>query len=207
MFSPKPGQRKSPALVLAEPVDAEDARRVGYLSAELQPVVEVVGHVVAAERQHRHRVAADRAGRAVGGGGRLGAHRRAQVDAVRPVERLEDERDGVARRPPKMNAVIGTPSGLSHSGSSEGHWLIGAVKRAFGCAALRPESGVHAWPCQSISSRGRLVRHALPPDVAVGRERDVREDRVRAHDAIAFGFDLYDVPGATPKKPASGLIA
>ena len=26
-------------------------------------------------------------------------------------------------------------------------------------------------------------------------------------DASAFGFDFFDVPGATPKKPASGLIA
>ena len=25
--------------------------------------------------------------------------------------------------------------------------------------------------------------------------------------SIAFGFDSSDVPGATPKKPASGLIA
>ena len=28
-----------------------------------------------------------------------------------------------------------------------------------------------------------------------------------AIDAIALGFDASDVPGATPKKPASGLIA
>ena len=27
------------------------------------------------------------------------------------------------------------------------------------------------------------------------------------HDAIAFGFDVVDVPGATPKKPNSGLMA
>ncbi len=28
-----------------------------------------------------------------------------------------------------------------------------------------------------------------------------------AHEAIAFGFDLSEVPGATPKNPYSGLIA
>ena len=48
--------------VLAEPVDVEDLRqlrRVGRL-ADRQPVREVVAHVVAAERQHRERVAAQR---------------------------------------------------------------------------------------------------------------------------------------------------
>jgi hypothetical protein len=28
-----------------------------------------------------------------------------------------------------------------------------------------------------------------------------------AHESMAFGFDAYDVPGATPKKPYSGLMA
>ena len=37
-----------------------------------------------------------------------------------------------ARRPPNMIAEIGTPSGSSHSGAIEGHWLAGTVKRAFG---------------------------------------------------------------------------
>src|SRR5512140_2325984 len=56
----------------------------------------------------------------------------------------------VARRPPKMNALIGTPSGSSQCGSIVGHCRAGAVKRAFGCAALAPVSfaicGVHLCP-------------------------------------------------------------
>src|SRR5215472_11516913 len=59
------------------------------------------------------------------------------------------------RRAPKMKADIGTPSGLSHSGSSDGHCVDETVKRALGCAALRPVflpiSGVHGFPCQSVS--------------------------------------------------------
>ena len=81
-----------------------------------------------------------------------------------------------------MNALIGTPSGFSQSGSIDGHCCAGAVKRAFGCAAFAPVafaiSGVQSLPCQSISMRGRLVGHAFPPHVAVGRQRDVGEDRV-----------------------------
>src|SRR5574344_2941145 len=64
----------------------------------------------------------------------------------------------VGRRPPKMKAEIGTPSGFSQAGSMVGHCDAGAVKRAFGCAAFAPVSlamaGVHFLPCQSVSSAG-----------------------------------------------------
>ena len=98
-----------------------------------------------------------------------------------------------------MNAEIGTPAGSSHSGSSDGHCVADTVKRAFGCAALRPQSGVQSWPCQSMRCAGGVFGHAFPPDVAVVGQRDVGEDAVRFSVSIAFGFDSYDVPGATPK--------
>src|SRR5437870_2030813 len=64
----------------------------------------------------------------------------------------------VARRPPKIIALIGTPSGSSHAASIEGHCDAGAVNRAFGCAALAPVSlaicGVQRLPCQSRHSGG-----------------------------------------------------
>src|SRR5919112_2877612 len=56
----------------------------------------------------------------------------------------------VARRPPKRIAEIGTPAGSSHSGAIDGHWLAGAVKRAFGWAAGVSLSGVHGLPFQSV---------------------------------------------------------
>src|SRR5688572_422776 len=111
------------------------------------------------------------------------------------------------RRPPKTKALIGTPSGFSHSGSSDGHWLIGAVNRAFGCAAFRPDSGVHGRPCQSISSGGGvsvMPSHQTSPS---GVSATFVKIEFAAQDAMAFGFEAYEVPGATPKKPYSGLIA
>ena len=36
------------------------------------------------------------------------------------------------RRPPNMNAAIGTPRGSSCAGSAEGHCAIGAVNRLLG---------------------------------------------------------------------------
>ena len=86
----------------------------------------------------------------------------------------------VERRPPNSIASIGTPCGSSHSGAIAGILAAGVVKRAFGCAAGSPHSGVQSLPCQSIRCAGRLLRHPLPPDVAVVGLRAVGEDRVRA---------------------------
>src|SRR5438874_232586 len=60
----------------------------------------------------------------------------------------------LGRRPPKMMADKGTPRGFSQSGSMTGHWPAGAVKRELACAPLRPLSGVHICPCQSMPLLG-----------------------------------------------------
>src|SRR5918992_6071421 len=117
----------------------------------------------------------------------------------------------VARRPPKMIALIGTPFGFSQSGSMVGHCEAGAVKRAFGCAAFAPLSfaiaGVHLLPCQSRHSAGGssvMPSHQTPPS---GVSATLVKIEFFASVFIAFGFVFAEVPGATPKKPASGLIA
>src|SRR5713101_8456016 len=110
-----------------------------------------------------------------------------------------------------MIALMGTPLGFSHSGSIVGHCEAGAVKRAFGCAAFAPVSfaisGVHLLPCQSRHSVGGssvMPSHQTPPS---GVSATFVKIELVASVAIAFGFVLTEVPGATPKKPASGLIA
>src|ERR1041385_2359568 len=117
----------------------------------------------------------------------------------------------VARRPPKIIALIGTPAGFSQSGSMVGHCDAGAVKRAFGCAAFAPVSlaisGVQRLPFQSRHSAGGssvMPSHHTPPS---GVSATFVKIELVASAAIAFGFVLMEVPGATPKKPASGLIA
>src|SRR5277367_5497933 len=106
-------------------------------------------------------------------------------------------------------ALIGTPVGSSHAGSIEGHCEAGAVKRAFGCAALAPValaiSGVHFLPCQSRHSFGGslvIPSHQTPPS---GVNATLVKMVFLARVAIAFGFVSAEVPGATPKNPASGL--
>src|SRR5690606_20755350 len=108
-------------------------------------------------------------------------------------------------------ALIGTPSGDSQSGSMIGHWDAGAVNREFGCAAFAPVSsaisGVHRLPRQSRHSAGGssvMPSHQTPPS---GVSATLVKIALRRMVAIALGLVFSDVPGATPKTPASGLIA
>src|SRR6185295_17770750 len=110
-----------------------------------------------------------------------------------------------------MIALMGTPFGSSHAGSIVGHCLAGAVKRAFGCAAFAPVSfaisGVHLLPCQSRHSAGGssvIPSHQMPPS---GVSATLVKIEFFERAIIAFGLVCVEVPGATPKNPASGLIA
>src|SRR5919198_1823872 len=112
-----------------------------------------------------------------------------------------------ARRPPKRIASIGTPAGSSHSGAIEGHWPAGVVKRALGCAAGSSRSGVQSFPCQSIRCGGGsevIPSHQMSPPSVFAQLVKIEDSRIVA---IAFGLVFVLVPGATPKNPASGLIA
>src|SRR3984893_18519929 len=111
----------------------------------------------------------------------------------------------VARRPPKIMALMGTPSGSSQAGSMVGHCEAGVVKREFGCAAFLPVSfpiaGVHLLPCQSRHSGGGvsvMPSHHTPPS---GVSATLVKIVFFASVAIALGLVLALVPGATPKNP------
>src|SRR5258708_14341290 len=110
-----------------------------------------------------------------------------------------------------MNALIGTPAGSSQAGSMVGHCEAGAVKRELGCAALRPVSfaicGVHWLPSQSRHSAGGssvMPSHHTPPS---GVSATLVKIVLRESAAMALGLVVTEVPGATPKNPASGLMA
>src|SRR5919204_1992795 len=113
----------------------------------------------------------------------------------------------VERRPPNMIASMGTPAGSSHSAAIDGACTAATVKRALGCAAGASESGVQSLPRQSIRcAGGSLVRpshHTSPSSVSAQLVKIVSLSSI----FTAFGLVSAPVPGATPKKPASGLIA
>src|SRR5262245_16673737 len=110
-------------------------------------------------------------------------------------------------RPPKMNAESGTPIGSSHLGSTEGHCETGAVKRELGCAAGVLLSGVQSLPRQSMRCLGGSLvspsHHTSPSSVIA----TLVKMQLACSVAMALGLVSRPVPGATPKKPASGLIA
>ena len=173
-----------------------------------EPVLEVVAEVVAAERQHRERIAAHDADLADDRGGRLGGHRRRHVDAVRPVVRFGHQRHGrraASAEEERADRHAGgiVPVRVERRDLVRGDGEARVRMRGGLAAAGRPAV---ALPVDEI--RGRLFGEPFPPHVAVGRHRDVGEDRVLvAAPRGSSGFVSADVPGATPKAPASGLIA
>ena len=111
------------------------------------------------------------------------------------------------RRPPKMKASTGTPSGFSHSGSMHGQFAAGAVKRAFGWDEGLPQAGVQSSPSQLIKCAGGssvMPSHQTSPSSVSAQLVKMLS---RRHESIALGLVEYEVPGATPNHPASGLIA
>src|SRR5205814_1736965 len=80
------GPHELSVFVLTEPVHVENLRKLCTRAlTDLQPVTEVVAHVVAAEGKHRHRIATQLANSAGCGCSRFAAGRRAKKGSVLPV--------------------------------------------------------------------------------------------------------------------------
>src|SRR5581483_6548435 len=95
-----------------------------------------------------------------------------------------------ARRPPKRMASMGTPSGFSNSGAITGHWLAGVVKRALGCAAFRPASGVYGRRFQTISYAGFFSVIASHPTSPSGVTAQLEKIEFRVAVSMAYAFDF-----------------
>jgi hypothetical protein len=78
------------------------------------------------------------------------------------------------------------------------------VKRLLGWAAGSSESGVQGRPFQSVSPSAGLGQ-ALPPDVAVGGERDVGEDAVAVEGADGVGVGLLAGAGGDAEEAGLGV--
>jgi hypothetical protein len=144
MFSPKPGQRNLPSLSLRNQFTKKIFGGFVMLRLHREPVLEVVAHVVAAEGQHRERVAAHDADLARGRGGGLRAHRGAEEDPVRPVEGLDHQGHGGGAAAAEddrrdRHALRVVPTNLARA---RGCSPSGAVKRELGCAAFSIEPGL-----------------------------------------------------------------
>ena len=103
------------------------------------------------------------------------------------------------RREPKMTPEIGTPCGSSQFGAIDGHCSASTVKRELGCAA-GPSPGFHS----PAGADGVSPSHQGSPSGVIATFVKMVFERTMA---VAFGFVLGLVLGATPKKPRSGLTA
>src|SRR6185436_17168635 len=112
-----------------------------------------------------------------------------------------------ARRPPKRIAEIGTPWGSSNRGEIAGHWPAGVVKRELGWAAFDRLPRDQGFPCQSIASIGAGSSAPSHQGVRSGLSATFVKIVFRPIVATMLGLVFELVPGATAKKPASGLTA
>ena len=89
----------------------------------------------------------------------------------------------------------------------QGQLQAGAVKRLFGCDDGRPHPGAQSLPFQSMRCAGGSL--AIPSHQTSPSSVNATFVKIvlLAHDKRAFGLVSIAVPGATPKKPFSGLIA
>src|SRR6266702_662501 len=104
-------------------------------------------------------------------------------------------------------AEIGTPLGCSHCGEIDGHWCAGVGKRELACAALVTILGVQGWPCQSNAASGAGPSMPSQYGVLLGVKATFVKIVFCRMVAMTLGLVREFEPGATPKKPASGLIA
>ena len=149
----------------------KDARRIGEIAANAQPVIEVVAHVVPAEREHGHRVAPHLADLAGGGGGRFGAHRRAEIDAVNPVEGLEDERHRRRAAPAEDDRADRHAMWIMNLRRQRGVVRHGRGEARVGMRRLFLRIGRPRVALPIDEPGGRRFILAFPPHVAIGRQR------------------------------------
>ena len=179
----------------------EDSRQLGQRLAHLQPVGEVVAHVVAAEGQHGHGVAAELADLAGGRGGGLGPMVAPRNDAVQPVEGLVDQRHDAGAAAAEDDGVDGHALGSSHSGAIDrvlrgGGGEAGVGMGRFAVSRSRGP-GCRASRCSSAGFASVMPSHQMSPS---GVSAHVGEDGVaRRASSWRWDWSCMLVPGTTPK--------
>ena len=229
------GPHEATVVALAEPVDEVDLRKlrsVGAGTLHLEPVLEVVGDVVAEERKHRHRIAANLTD-LIGndGGGNFGTGGRTHEYAVSPALSLVYQRnrgrtataeeDCVDRYSRGLLVVKTVEAGLVKNGavlgrSREAGVLVsgdvtGLLDLLLGHAGLR----THAVRIVLADIAGitlpvdtflrSLNAHVFPPDVTVGSKNDVREDRALLAALESVGVGVHRGSGSDAEEAVLGV--
>src|SRR6202051_3273140 len=93
--------------ILAKPIYIKQLRkfRSATLRPHFDPVRQVIAHVVATERKHCHRVAAELPHFSGDGSSGLTAHRRPQKRSMLPVKSFSDEGDNSRASSPEQDGI------------------------------------------------------------------------------------------------------
>ena len=159
---------------------------------------EVIAHVIAAERQHGHRVASNLAHFSELGGGAFRSHRGPDENAVFPIECLIDQwrqPGAAAAEHHGRNRYAVVVFGAERMGGALGQ------RRSESAIGMRPQNGVallvlHARlpgaPLPVPALGGWLALAAFPPYGAVFGQHHVREDRptVDGFHHVRIGFHV-----------------
>src|ERR1017187_2381315 len=161
----------------------------------LEPVAKIRAHMISAEGQHCHGIAANLADIAIGRGSHLRAHCGPDVNAGAPVERLIYQRHQRGAAATENNGTDRHPIGAFPRGIDGG--ALGSRRRETRIRVSRLRAGLLrnlrgpsiTLPVQTLG--GWIVGHPFPPHAAFRRERYVRENgvsRQRRH-RVRVGFD------------------
>ncbi len=196
---------------MTEPVDVEDlGGLVAQLLAHLDPVSEIVAHVVAAEGTHSHGITTDHTHSAGGGSGGLGSHSGAYIHTVVPVKALVNQGSGLGAAAAEHHSgdrhAVGVvellgQAGAVHSGSSEA--AVGMSQLAAVGGVLLAVDG-NTGPLLSVL--GRILVQAFPPhSVVVQVMGNVGEDGALHGGVQSVGVGLLVGAGGNAEEAVFGV--
>ncbi len=134
----KTGPHVATVLVLAEPVDLEDTREIVDIFdavADVEPVLKVLAHVVAAEGEHRKGIMTELSDLSLGSSGGLRGDAGAKEGALSPVEGLDDKRDGAGTTTSKEDGRDGNTFDVLPVGIKSGALVGGNGKARVGMSS------------------------------------------------------------------------
>ena len=195
------GPNELAVIALAEPVDAVNGRQcvaeAFELGLHIQPVLEIVAHVVATERQHGKRVATHHAHLSHSRCRGFRTHGGGHVNAFHPGAGFGHQRHGGGAAATKHERINGhaigvVPLGIQGGVVGGGHRKAGIGVCGFGtCGFGDFGSPVIALPVDQVRGHGASVfLHAFPPHIAIVGQRDIGKDDVFIQTGHAVGVGV-----------------
>ena len=167
-------------------------------------MAEIIGHVIAAEGQHGHGIAARNAHRSGRGRSRLRCHGRADVNAVLPVHRFIHQR-----------RQTGAAAAKEERGNRDSRRILPArrnrrrlirrhrvtrIRLCRGAVRTRPRATL---PIDHAG--GSIVVHPLPPRLVPRSQGCVRENRIFSKRGHHIGVGLLIRSGGDAEEPRLGI--